>query len=168
MNNTKTNTSNGDYLSESTYKSIGVIICFFSVLGVAVNITVLKVVLTKIHHLNSSTVFIPVLAIVGLIVSAMFMPLHAATAFDNSVIFGESECMFYGYTFTSIGLLFITLLTAMVVQSYRVIVTAHSTEVRLDKRSFMLVLGGCILLCGIVSGKCVYLDEQISFVLDMR
>lgn len=164
VNHTKTNIPKDDYLSESTQKAIGVIICLFSIVGVAVSITVLKIVLTKIQRLNASTVFIPVLAIVGFIVSAFLMPLHAATAFDRGIIFDKHMCRFYGYTFTLIGLLFITLLTTMVVQLYRVIVSTRPIDVGLDKRSFILVLGGCFLLCGTASGKCsVYLNKISLF-----
>ncbi|CAG2253494.1 unnamed protein product [Mytilus edulis] len=155
VNTTRFNTSNerstDEDLSESTQQVVGTVICVLSVLGVAANITVLKMVLTNRHQLNSSTVFIPALAVIGFIVSAFFLPLHAAAAFRKSLTFDQSECMFYKFVFNLTGLLFSTLLTVMVVQTYRLIVSVHSAKAGFDKGCVVLVLAGCILVCVIVA-----------------
>ncbi|CAC5421661.1 OPN4 [Mytilus coruscus] len=113
--------------------------------------------------------FIPALLVLGFIVSAFIMPFNIATAFNKNVILDETECKLYGFAITWIGFMFISFMTAMTVQSYKIIISTPSPGVRSDKKDFFKMLIRCISLCGIAAATFVmaWTPYVICVILDL-
>lgn len=132
-----------------------------SIKGVLTSLIFFKVLASNKKYINSSFIYLPVLIGLALVLSAGILPINAVSAFDRDFRLARTACNVYGFVITWLGLMSISCLTVMVVQSYRIVASSRDAVNTCNIRSFVYLLVACIVVCGLSAGK--YL-QNTSFV----
>ena len=130
---------------------VAVILSFFSLIAFIQNSILLTTFFFCRELLTPTNMFILALSVCDLLVAGLGNPFVVASSVYKHWYFGHSVCVMYGFFMTFLGLTSITLLTAISLDRY-ILIVRTMRSVTIDCRIALRAIAGCVLYALVWAG----------------